>query len=100
VVSLPYVRAQAAPDSILALAARDTVAVMPRTRDFRTERIAFTVTPKLKLELETEAWESQRSLADYCRGLLERRGKWARSCGSAGGYDLQIPELARKKDDK
>ena len=29
------------------------------------------------------------SLSEYVRGLLSRRGKWARSLGSAGGYDIQ-----------
>lgn len=60
-------------------------------RDPRTERIAFSVTPALKAALEIEAWEESRSLSDYVRGLLERRGKWARTVGKAGGYDLQIP---------
>jgi len=70
---------------------------MARPRDPRSERITFTVTPALKAELDAEAWECQRSLADYVRGLLERRGKWARSVGSPGGYDIQAPELARRK---
>jgi hypothetical protein len=70
---------------------------MANRSDPRTERISFTVTPAFKLEIAAEAWESQRSLADYVRGLLERRGKWARTVGTAGGYDIQAPELARKK---
>lgn len=64
---------------------------MSRPHNPRTERIAFSVTPALKTELEAEAWEEQRSLSDYVRGLLERRGKWARTVGKAGGYDLQVP---------
>jgi hypothetical protein len=64
---------------------------MPRNHDPRTERIAFSVTVALKTALEAEAWEEQRTLSDYVRGLLERRGKWARSVGTDGGYDLQIP---------
>ncbi len=52
-------------------------------------QIAVNVSPALKAELETEAWEEQRSLSDYVRGLLTRRGKWARSVGTSGGYDLQ-----------
>lgn len=67
---------------------------MPRIA--RTERIAITVTPALKTALETEAWEEQRSLADYVRNLLERRGKWARTIGSPGGYDLIAPNTAKK----
>jgi len=63
----------------------------------RTERITFTVTPALKAELDAEAWEEQRSLADYVRGLLERRGKWARSVGKAGGYDLIAPQAVKRK---
>jgi len=46
------------------------------------------MTPALKAELEVEAWECERTLADYVRGLLQRRGKWARTVGTAGGYDL------------
>jgi hypothetical protein len=61
-----------------------------------TERITLTVSKALKSELEVEAWESRRSLANYIRGLLERRGKWARSVGGAGGYDIQAPETARR----
>lgn len=63
----------------------------------RSERISFTVTPALKAELDAEAWEEQRSLADYVRGLLERRGKWARSVGKAGGYDLMAENVKRGK---
>ena len=65
-----------------------------------TERripLTIGVSQALKAELELEAWECQRTLADYCRGLLQRRGKWARSVGQPGGYDLQISELAQKK---
>lgn len=47
------------------------------------------MTPALKLALETEAWEEQRTLSNYIEGLLTRRGKWARAVGTAGGYDLQ-----------
>lgn len=58
----------------------------------RTERLTLSITPALKLALETEAWEEQRSLADYVRGLLERRGKWARSVGTGKPrYDLMNP---------
>jgi hypothetical protein len=59
---------------------------MPRTD--RTETIAFKCTPALKFALETEAWEEQLKLGEYVRGLLERRGKWARSVGKPGGYDI------------
>lgn len=64
---------------------------MPRNPNPRTEKITFSVTPTLKAALEAEAWEEQRSLSDYVRGLLERRGKWARSVGKAGGYELMNP---------
>lgn len=47
------------------------------------------VTTALKTQLELEAWECQMSLPEYVRGLLKRRGKWARSLGGAGGYDIQ-----------
>jgi len=69
---------------------------MVRVKDPRTERISFTVTPALKAALDAEAWEEQRSLADYIRGLLERRGKWARTVGTAGGYDIQAPGAVKR----
>ena len=69
---------------------------MPRPRDPRTDRITISVSPALKTALEAEAWEEQRPLADYVRGLLERRGKWARSVGTAGGHDIMAPETARR----
>jgi hypothetical protein len=52
-------------------------------------QIAVSVSLALKAELEAEAWESQLTLSHYVRNLLTRRGKWARSVRSAGGYDLQ-----------
>lgn len=64
----------------------------------RTATISFKVTPALKTALSVEAWECGESLSDYIRGLLERRGKWARSVGKAGGYDIAAPELARRKE--
>ena len=64
---------------------------MAKQRDPRAARIAVWMTPAMKAELETEAWEEQRSLSDYICGLLQRRGKWARSVGKAGGYDIQKP---------
>ena len=63
----------------------------------RTATIAFTATPRLKAELEIEAWESGEKLGEYIRGLLERRGKWARSVRRAGGYDIGPPEMANKE---
>ena len=63
----------------------------------RTARIALNVTPALKTALETEAWEEQRTLSDYVRGLLERRGKWARSVGNVGGYEIEAPNLAKRE---
>jgi hypothetical protein len=54
-------------------------------------RISISVSYALKAALELEAWESGLNLTDYVRGLLERRGKWARAVGKAGGYDLIGP---------
>lgn len=68
---------------------------MPRNPNPRTEQISFTVTPTLKAALETEAWEEQRSLSDYIRGLLERRGRWARTVGKSNKYDIG-PERVKK----
>lgn len=59
--------------------------------------ISISISPELKAALEIEAWEEQRTLSNYIAGLLERRGKWARTVGQAGGYDLQGEP--RKKDD-
>lgn len=56
----------------------------------RTATIHLSVTPALKSTLEVEAWESGEKLGDYIRGLLERRGKWARSVGKSGGYDIAM----------
>jgi len=53
--------------------------------------LTIPVTTALKTQLELEAWESQLSLPEYVRGLLTRRGKWARAIGSAGGYDICAP---------
>ena len=58
----------------------------------RTATISFKVTPRLKTELEVEAWECGEKLGEYIRGLLERRGKWARSVGRGpGNYDIAMP---------
>jgi hypothetical protein len=72
---------------------------MTRPRDSNRVSIAFYVTPALKAELETEAWEEQLSLSHYIRGLLTRRGKWARSVRRAGGYDLQCELPPSKRGD-
>jgi hypothetical protein len=46
----------------------------------------------MKAELELEAYEEQRKLSDYIYGLLERRGKWARTVpGSGPNYDIALP---------
>lgn len=60
--------------------------------------LSIPVTSALKTALELEAWESQLTLPEYVRGLLTRRGKWARSVGRPGGYDLQaeLPPSARR----
>ncbi len=59
-----------------------------RPADPYTAKLNLRITPTLKAELEAEAWEEQRTVGDYVRGLLTRRGKHARSVGRAGGYDL------------
>ena len=59
-------------------------------------RVNVSLTEALKAELETEAWEEQRTLSDYIFGLLQRRGKWARTVGTAGGYDLIAPLPAKR----
>ena len=60
----------------------------------RTAHIAFTVTPRLKAELQVEAWESGMKLGEYIRYLLDTRGKYARSVGKAGGYAVIGPAKA------
>ena len=65
-----------------------------------TAKLNLRITPTLKAELEAEAWEEQRTVGDYVRGLLTRRGKWARTVGTAGGYDLHgAPANPPKKGD-
>lgn len=59
-------------------------------------RITFTVSAALKSELEIEAWEERRSLASYIARLVERRGKFARSVGHAGGYLIADPDLVKR----
>jgi hypothetical protein len=53
--------------------------------------LALRVTPALHAELTAEAWECERTLSDYVRALLSRRGKWARSVGDQGGWDICAP---------
>jgi hypothetical protein len=48
------------------------------------------ISTALKTALELEAWECQLSLNDYVRGLLKRRGRWARTVGAAK-YDVMGP---------
>lgn len=75
------------------------VTVKGRMKDrARTARIGVSVTPALKAALEAEAWEEQRTLSDYIHGLLERRGKWARTVGTAGGYDIGGPAPGAKEN--
>lgn len=66
--------------------------------------IVFAVPPTLKAALEAEAWEEGLTLSQYLRGLLSRRGKWARAVGQAGGYDIGPGEVApsavRVKEDE
>jgi len=70
---------------------------------FREKKVLISVSvrPGLKAELENEAWEEQRTLSQYVSGLLERRGKWARTVGCAGGYDLMhLPYRRKELSDK
>jgi hypothetical protein len=63
-----------------------------RPRDPNSVTLAVRITPVLRAELEAEAWECERTLSNYIRGLLMRRGKWARSIGKSGPesqWDLQ-----------
>lgn len=73
---------------------------MPRRDPGLRSTLTIPVTTALKTQLELEAWECQMSLGAYVRGLLTRRGKWARSVGSAGGYDLMapLPPSARRSE--
>jgi hypothetical protein len=64
---------------------------MTSRRDGRTAQLVVAVSPALKAALSVEAWECGETLPDYLRGLLETRGKHARSVGRAGGYGLQGP---------
>ncbi len=64
---------------------------MPRRDPSLRATLTIHVTTALKTQLELEAWECQLSLNEYVGGLLKRRGKWARSVGIAGGYDLMAP---------
>jgi|HubBroStandDraft_3_1064219.scaffolds.fasta_scaffold288308_2 hypothetical protein len=66
-------------------------------RDGNSASLVIPVPPALKAELEIESWESGQKLTDYVRGLLQRRGKWARSVRLAGHYDIMAPECARRK---
>jgi hypothetical protein len=63
---------------------------MPR-RDGNSATLNVPVTPALKAALEAEAWESGETLPTYIRGLLARRGKWARTVRKAGNYDIAMP---------
>ena len=69
---------------------------MTRQRNPRPEKVTIQMTEALKMELLAEAWEEQRTLSDYIFGLLQRRGKWARTVGTAGGYDLIAPLPAKR----
>lgn len=58
------------------------------------------VSTALKTALELEAWECQMTLPEYIRGLLSRRGKWARSTHRLQGYDIQsdLPLRAQRRE--
>jgi len=70
---------------------------MARPRSGRDAAITIYVTAALKSVLEAEAWECERTLSEYIRGLLERRGKWARTAGDVGVYDLIAPIVTPSK---
>jgi hypothetical protein len=65
----------------------------------RTEKITFAVTRELKIMLEAEAYEEQRSLSEYIYRLLLTRGKFARTVGSAGGYMIGPAEVPKQEGD-
>jgi hypothetical protein len=58
--------------------------------------MTISITATLHAALQAEAWESEMSLSKYVCGLLARRYKWARTVGTAGGYDLAAFEVKRK----
>jgi glucokinase len=62
-----------------------------RPRDPNSVTLAVRITPVLRAELSAEAWECERTLSDYVRALLSRRGKWARNVGAQGGWDICAP---------
>lgn len=68
-------------------------------KEILNERVAFSISPRLRAELEAEAWEEQRTLSDYVRRLLESRGKFARTVGRAGGYAIGPVEEPKTEDD-
>ena len=65
--------------------------LMTRRSPSNTKPLTVYMPLTLYTELCAEAWECERSISDYVRGLLTRRGKFARSIGTAGGYDLAAP---------
>jgi hypothetical protein len=70
----------------------------PKPSPRRTAQLTFYVSERLKKELMLEAWEENRTLSDYLRGLLERRGKWARTALTGpGGYDIGPPKTEARK---
>jgi hypothetical protein len=62
----------------------------------RMGKLTLYVPANLKAELEAEAWEEHKGLEEYVLGLLKRRGKWARTVGLAGGYDLHQGIVEKK----
>ena len=65
-------------------------------RPFGTEPLTVRVTTGLLAELTAEAWECEMTVSEYVAGLLKRRGKWARTVGTAGGYDVRAPLPPKK----
>jgi hypothetical protein len=66
-----------------------------RAREGRTASITCHVTPTVKAQILTEAWESSLSMDEYVGTLLSSRGKFARTVGKPGGY--LIGELMKQK---
>jgi hypothetical protein len=65
-------------------------------RDGNSATLTIPVTPFLKSALETEAWESQLTLAEYVRTLLGSRGKYARTVGLPGNYLIGVLQKQKK----
>jgi hypothetical protein len=68
-----------------------------KTPDY-PEVIRVPVTEIMKVQLELEAWEMQKTLPEYIRGLLRTRGKFARTVGRGAEYLVVGPASPPKVD--